>query len=78
MSTLTETFYIVLLTTVSGVLIKLCSMLYKSKCEECSCLGIKIKRNVVLEEKVDETELFYKNKSQQQQQNNNEDNNENV
>jgi hypothetical protein len=75
MSTLTETFYIVLLTTVSGVLIKLCSMLYKSKCEECSCLGIKIKRNVVLEEKENEFEILHK---QQQNNNNNNNNNENI
>ena len=57
---LTETFYIVLVTTCSGLLIKLASMAYKSKCSECDCLGFHIKRNVELEEK--ETEFLQINK----------------
>ena len=57
---LTETFYIVLVTTCSGLLIKLASMAYKSKCSECDCFGFHIKRNVELEEK--ETEFLQINK----------------
>lgn len=57
---LTETFYIVLLTTCSGLIIKIASMAYKSKCSECDCFGFHIKRNVELEEK--ETEFLQLNK----------------
>jgi hypothetical protein len=54
---LTETFYVCLITTVSGLLLKLASLAYKSKCRQCSCLGIKIIRDVVIENDYDEEEL---------------------
>ena len=54
---LTETFYVCLITTVSGLLLKLASLAYKSKCRQCSYLGIKIIRDVVIENDYDEEEL---------------------
>ncbi len=54
---LTETFYVCLITTVSGIILKLASLAYKSKCKQCSCFGISVIRDVVLEEKYDEEEL---------------------
>ena len=59
MPTLSEVFYVCLLTTVSGVVIKLASMMYKSKCTECSFCGITIKRNVELEEKEHEYDVSH-------------------
>ena len=54
---LTETFYVCLITTVSGLVLKLASLAYKSKCKQCSCLGITVLRDVVIEEQLDEVEL---------------------
>jgi len=47
---LSEVFYTILLTTISGMLIKLCSMAYKSKCKEVSFCCIKIIRDVEAED----------------------------
>ena len=57
---LTEIFYVMLVTTVSSLVIKLASMAFKSKCSDVSCCGIAIKRDVALEEK--ETEFLQLNK----------------
>ena len=65
MTNLSEVFYICLLTTVSGLLIKLASMIFKSKCSECSFCGINVKRDVALEEKESEFEILNKQKSSQ-------------
>ena len=54
---LTETFYVCLITTVAGLVLKLASLAYKSKCLQCSCLGIKIIRDVIVENDYDEEEL---------------------
>ena len=51
MTTLSEVFYVCLVTTISGMIIKLASMAYKSKCKECDVFCIKVKRDVELEEK---------------------------
>ena len=63
MPTLSEVFYVCLLTTVSGLIIKLASMIFKSKCSECSFCGINIRRDVILEEKETEFELLHKRPS---------------
>jgi hypothetical protein len=55
MATLSEVFYVCLLTTLSGMILKLASVAYKSKCRECSFCCIKVIRDVSLEEK--ETEF---------------------
>jgi hypothetical protein len=54
---LTETFYVCLITTLAGLILKLASLAYKSKCQQCSCLGIKIIRDVIIENDFDEEEL---------------------
>ena len=63
MPTLSEVFYICLLTTVSGLMIKLASMAYKSKCSECNFCGIRVKREVIIEEKEHEFDTLNKVKS---------------
>ncbi len=57
MLTLTETFYVCLITTLSGLILKLASLAYKSKCKRCSCFGTSVLRDVVIEEQFDEKEL---------------------
>ena len=46
-----------LITTLSGLLLKIASLAYKSKCKQCSCLGISIVRDVLIENEYDEQEL---------------------
>jgi hypothetical protein len=65
---LSEVFWVDFITTVSGVVIKLASMAYKSKCSECSFCGITIKRNVELEEKEAEFMALNKIKSSDQKE----------
>ena len=48
---LSEVFWVAFITTISGMIIKLASMAYKSKCRECSMCCIKVIRDVELEEK---------------------------
>jgi hypothetical protein len=48
---LSEVFWVAFITTISGVILKLASMMYKSKCKECSFCCIKIIRDVETEEK---------------------------
>lgn len=57
MPTLSEVFYVCLVTTLSGMIIKLASMAYKSKCKECYFCGISIKRDVELEEREHEYDV---------------------
>jgi len=57
---LSEVFWIAFITTISGVIIKLCSMAYKSKCKEVSCCCIKLVRDVELEEKENEFEITHR------------------
>ena len=60
---LSEVFWIAFLSTACGLLIKLSSMAFKSKCSEVSCCGITIKRDVDLEEKEHEFDTLHKTKS---------------
>ena len=53
---LSEVFWVAFTTTISGMIIKLCSMAYKSKCKEVACCCIRIIRDVEAEEK--ETEFL--------------------
>ena len=57
---LSEVFWVAFITTISGLIIKLCSMAYKSKCKEVSCCCIKLVRDVELEEKENEFEITHK------------------
>jgi len=68
MPTLSEVFWVAFIGTVSGMIIKIGSMLYKSKCKECYFCGISIKRDVELEEKEAEFMALNKIKSSDQKE----------
>lgn len=57
---LSEVFWVAFISTISGVIIKLCSMAYKSKCKEVSCCCIKLVRDVELEERENEFEITHR------------------
>ena len=57
---LSEVFYTFLITTGSALVLKLCSMAYKSKCKEVDFCCLKIIRDVDIEEKGDEFEITNK------------------
>jgi len=54
---LSEVFWIAFVTTLSGVLIKLASLAYRSKCKEVSCCCIKIVRDTEAEVEEEENRL---------------------
>ena len=56
---LSEVFYMALVTTAAGVIIKLASMCYKSRCKEVKLCGGRMSciRDTEAEEKFDEFEL---------------------
>jgi hypothetical protein len=54
MTTLTEVFWVTFIGTVSGMIIKLASMCYKSKCSSVEICCIKIIRDTHAEEKEEE------------------------
>ena len=56
---LSEVFWIAFIGTCSGLVIKIASMAYKSKCSECNCFGFHIKRNVELEEQEHEYDISH-------------------
>lgn len=56
---LSEVFWVAFITTISGMLIKLASMAYKSKCKECSICCIKVIRDTEAEEKEEEFRILH-------------------
>jgi len=58
---LSEVFWVAFTTTISGMIIKLCSMAYKSKCKEVACCCMKIIRDVEAEEKEEEFRIIHPN-----------------
>lgn len=54
-----EIFWGSFIVTVSGLLLKVISMTFKSKCSECRFCGISIKRNVEIEEKEHEFDIVH-------------------
>ena len=58
-----EIFWGSVIVTISGLLLKIISMSFKSKCSECSFCGISIKRNVEMEEKEHEFDIVHNIKS---------------
>lgn len=54
---LSEVFYVGLYTALIGFTLAFTKMLYKSKCKEISCCGLKISRDTEAEEHIDELEL---------------------
>lgn len=51
---LSEVFWVAFVTTITGMVIKLASMCYKSKCKEFSFCCFKIIRDTEVEEREDE------------------------
>jgi len=62
---LSEIFWSFFITSIIACILASTKLLYKSKCENISCCGLVIKRNVELEEKVDEIELQRRNESKE-------------
>jgi hypothetical protein len=56
---LSEVFWVAFTTTITGMIIKLCSMAYKSKCKEVACCCMKIIRDVEAEEKEEEFRIIH-------------------
>tara|TARA_R110000765_G_scaffold22533_2_gene57551 strand:+ start:1355 stop:1618 length:264 start_codon:yes stop_codon:yes gene_type:complete len=54
---LSEVFWTIFLTTVSGFLLKLASMAYKSKCKRCKVCCIEIIRDTEAEIELDEFKI---------------------
>jgi hypothetical protein len=53
---LSEVFWVAFITTMSGVIIKLAAMAYKSKCREVKCCCIKIVRDIEAEARAEALE----------------------
>ncbi len=49
-----EVFFTLLITSIIGFMLAISRMLYKSKCREFGCCGLKIIRDVNLEAEIDE------------------------
>jgi hypothetical protein len=60
---LTETFYIVVVTTSAGLLLKLASLIFKSKCRTCKMGCLEIERDIEAEEKEAEFRITHKQQS---------------
>lgn len=60
---LSEVFWVAFIGTVSGMIIKIGSMIYKSKCTECNICGFVIKRDVITEEREHEYDVLHKQTS---------------
>jgi hypothetical protein len=56
---LSEVFWVAFTTTITGMIIKLSSMAYKSKCKEIDCCCIKIIRDTEAEEKEEEFRITH-------------------
>lgn len=54
-----EIFWGSVIVTASGLILKIVSMCFKSKCSECSFCGVSIKRNIELEEAAHEFDVLH-------------------
>jgi hypothetical protein len=54
---LSEIFFSFLITSIIACVLTITRQIYKSKCENIECCGLMIKRNVILEEKLDEIDI---------------------
>lgn len=59
---LSEVFWVAFITTITGMIIKLSSMCYKSKCSKVTCCGVTIERDIAAEEKEEEFRLSHERK----------------
>lgn len=60
---LSEVFWSFFLTSTIGCLLGIMKMLYKSKCKNVECCGMKVERDVEIEEKEDEMEMRNRSKN---------------
>lgn len=65
---LSEVFWIAFISTITGMLLKLASLAYKSKCKECSVCCIKIIRDTETEQ--EEMEFRIKNNVKEEEEKN--------
>ena len=56
---LSEVFWVAFITTISGMIIKLASMAYKSKCKECSFCCINVIRDIEAETREEEFRITH-------------------
>ena len=56
---LSEIFYLTLVATGSGLILKIAHMIFKSKCKEASCCCFKVVRDVEAEEKETEFRILH-------------------
>jgi aldehyde:ferredoxin oxidoreductase len=63
---LSEVFWVAFITTISGMLLKLASLAYKSKCKECSVCCIKVVRDTETEQ--EELEFRIKNNVKEEEE----------
>jgi aldehyde:ferredoxin oxidoreductase len=63
---LSEVFWIAFISTITGMLLKLASLAYKSKCKECSVCCIKIIRDTETEQ--EEMEFRIKNNVKEEEE----------
>jgi hypothetical protein len=64
-------FWSFFITSSIGFLLAFTKMIYKSKCKEISCCGIKITRDTEAEEKIDELEIERHPETKEEKSNNN-------
>lgn len=60
---LSEVFWVAFITTISGMVIKLASMAYKSKCKEFNLCCLKVIRDTEAEERETEFRINHKQQS---------------
>jgi len=58
---LSEVFYLTLVATASGLVLKLAQMIFKSKCKEASCCCFRVVRDIEAEEKETEFRILHPN-----------------
>jgi Flp pilus assembly protein protease CpaA len=63
MTNLSEVFYVMLVTTVAGLILKLASLCFKSRCKTCKLCCLEIVRDTEAEEREREFELTHKQTS---------------
>jgi len=56
---LSEVFYLTLVATGSGLILKLAQMIFKSKCKEASCCCFRVVRDIEAEEKEAEFRILH-------------------
>ena len=71
---LSEVFWVAFITTISGMIIKLVSMAYKSKCKEVACCCLKIIRDTEAEEKEEEFRITHPSRNMESESPNNKNN----